>query len=455
MLNFAQHLLTLIYTLVPVGVVFWSIAGRRKRGAAIPIASMLITLISGVIIGALLVLLNAELLQGKVNTMETVRAIYITIAMLFALKLIDRWLLRRIFRLIRIPLHPHGAPVSPNRPRALLGLLAQRLVMLGIIIPYSAAMLMTYRPKAVLPGTPKTVLGMDYADAHFQATDGMPLAGWWVASSRMGKLVEADAADRWGRETVILCHGLGSGKERMLSLAKLLASRGYNVFLFDFRAHGESGGNFVSYGDRERYDVLGALEWIHANHAYESTKIHGIGQNTGAAALLAAAADPNHGEAIESLVLYEPYARFDTLSAETAQRLLPRGVRWLVRFIGVPLASLHAGCDLAHFSPVNYADQLWPRPVLIVHGRGQTFIPTMEEMSLYQNTPLPKEEFWPSDNYVVSRERLLRSRKLGEAKVLSDMFREWLGTRDAIWSDPGVQHRTTEFLHDAQPLNAI
>ena len=59
------------------------------------------------------------------------------------------------------------------------------------------------------------------------------------------------ASDR----TVIVCHGLASNKSNHLLLARELVPHGYNVLIFDFRAHGESDGQLTSLGDLERRDV--------------------------------------------------------------------------------------------------------------------------------------------------------------------------------------------------------
>ena len=71
---------------------------------------------------------------------------------------------------------------------------------------------------------------------------------------------------------------VAAGIERELELARYLVDRGYNILVFDFRGHGQSGGNFISYGIRERFDVLAAISWIRANHQPESQRLFPVGQ---------------------------------------------------------------------------------------------------------------------------------------------------------------------------------
>lgn len=55
--------------------------------------------------------------------------------------------------------------------------------------------------------------------------------------------------------TVILPHGLYATGTRFLPHALSFAERGYRAVLVDLRAHGGSGGQYVTYGVREREDL--------------------------------------------------------------------------------------------------------------------------------------------------------------------------------------------------------
>src|SRR5207237_417883 len=197
---------------------------------------------------------------------------------------------------------------------------------------------------------------LSYADASFTSDDGVALAGWWIDADRMPRGISSELAEDWGKRTVVLCHGIGSGKERQLDLAKYLTARGYNVLVFDFRGHGESAGNFISYGVRERFDVKAALAWAKSKHPDEAEHLFGIGSNCGAAALLGAAVEKGPGEQLEGIVLYEPFARFDDVIKENVKRIMPGPASWLARYISVPLASLHAGANLDGFAPAEMID---------------------------------------------------------------------------------------------------
>ena len=55
--------------------------------------------------------------------------------------------------------------------------------------------------------------------------------------------------------TIILLHGIRSSKNTFLDLSTFLAENGFNSVALDSRAHGESGGQFCSFGvnDKKRH----------------------------------------------------------------------------------------------------------------------------------------------------------------------------------------------------------
>ena len=68
--------------------------------------------------------------------------------------------------------------------------------------------------------------------------------------------------------------------------------RRFSVLLFDLRARGESGGNRSSKGDREQWDLLGAIDYVEARGIpVEHIGLLGFSLGAGVA-ILAAAQEP-------------------------------------------------------------------------------------------------------------------------------------------------------------------
>jgi hypothetical protein len=57
--------------------------------------------------------------------------------------------------------------------------------------------------------------------------------------------------------------------------------------------------------------------------------------------------------------------------------------------VGLPLAGVHAGVDLAHFKPAAQIADLWPRPVLFVHVQSDQIIPFERGQALWESMPQP------------------------------------------------------------------
>ena len=64
------------------------------------------------------------------------------------------------------------------------------------------------------------------------------------------------------RGVMILVHGIGGCKESFLSLANRLANQGIASVLFDNRAHGQSGGQYSTYGFYEKKDISRIIDHI-------------------------------------------------------------------------------------------------------------------------------------------------------------------------------------------------
>ena len=64
------------------------------------------------------------------------------------------------------------------------------------------------------------------------------------------------------RGVIIMIHGIGGCKEAFLPLAQALSKQGIESFLFDGRAHGQSEGEYCTYGAKEKEDVQGIIDYI-------------------------------------------------------------------------------------------------------------------------------------------------------------------------------------------------
>jgi fermentation-respiration switch protein FrsA (DUF1100 family) len=392
------------YALAPVvavarsGVAPGPVRARRRRRV---VGAFLI----GMAIGVLLEMAYAAARVGEIRWGQAVLAGYFAMALVLILRGFDAVLRAVTWRIFGVG-GEQGTPpaadagsgnvsggraVSPRKGlrlgRQVMATVVRVLVLFAVGIPYVTAVGLTYRPKIGLTATPESQFGFAYENVSFESTDGVRLSGWWIPSGKENS--------RNARRTVLICHGLASNKAEQLLLARDLVPAGYNVLAFDFRAHGESGGQLTSFGARERYDVLGAVRWVRANRPEAAERIFGVGVSTGGAALIAAAAeDTEDGRAIAAVVVYGGFSNLKTLFGTMAGRVFAPPFDRYVVATGMPIASAHTGADLTHFVPGELADRLWPRPLLVIHGVGDAIVPWEEGEALYRAASPPKDYLW-------------------------------------------------------------
>jgi pimeloyl-ACP methyl ester carboxylesterase len=131
------------------------------------------------------------------------------------------------------------------------------------------------------PLGPPGRFGLSPQTVSFQSSDGIPLKAWWE--------------EPWSvpvpKGTVILVHGPQMNKTGMGFTAGRLLPLGFSILVLDLRAHGESGGEYTTFGYKEALDVEAAIRWLEARN--KGGKIAVLGYSSGAvAALIAASRHP-------------------------------------------------------------------------------------------------------------------------------------------------------------------
>ena len=401
-----SYILAALYLAAPLAAVGWAVYTSRRPWhgppAKPPVVALVVTAVSGLALGAALTILYAVAVGGRVSAGQVLVTSYLAVAVLCVLKTFS-WLLEHgsmlLFGLHRRAPTPQGIPRN-YRSRFAGAFAVRALVLYALGLPYVMAVAMVYRPKAPPRDDPYTMLGFRFEPVSFAATDGVRLDGWWIPAARPAGRPGASQPPEpdWGKKTVILCHGLGANKANQLVMAQDLVPGGYNVLAFDFRAHGASGGQLSTFGDTERRDVLGAVRWVRHNRPNQSVRIVGVGASMGAAALVAAAADPGpEGQALEALAVYGTYDDLGALARSVCDTYFVSPLGWMAVHLGMPIADAHAGRRLERFSPAREVKELWPRPILVIHGKRDRTIDFRHGQGLLDGALQPKYHYWVND----------------------------------------------------------
>lgn len=192
---------------------------------------------------------------------------------------------------------------------------------------------------------------------------------------------------------LIFVHGINS--QRTNSKAVELASRlinehGYNVLMFDLRAHGTSDGDRVTAGNRERFDVLGAYDFALTQGAVPG-RVGLVAQSYGAGiAIMAARLEPG----IAAVVADSPFRSVEAKAASEVANRTPIP-EWAASLFMPParlFARLLYDIDLGDLSPENDVSHLG-YPVLVVHGDADERTDVAHGRRVYEKAP-QGSEFW-------------------------------------------------------------
>jgi pimeloyl-ACP methyl ester carboxylesterase len=387
MLQFSHILLMTAYFLLPPVMLLWMFASAGRRGvpAARVWPSATVAIAGSMMLGIAASIIYDLWLDGIIPPIQTLMLCYWAAGLICILKLLDL-LFERVGKLV----FAAGRGSWKRRERRSAAQVVRVILLFFVGLPYMIVAAATYRPKA-MQRNESPWFDVGAVAVSFESTDGVRLAGLWTAAPAP----DGFTTPRWGRETVILCPGARGGKGSYLSMATQFLQRGYNVLSFDFRGQGESDGQIDSFGDRERWDVLGAVRWLRANHPEAGRRIVGVGVDTGGAALLAAAVDPSsEGRALDALAVYGCYDRFSTLAASAMSFSFRQPLQYPFVPVAMGLVCVQTGCDLCDFSPARDAAAVAPRPIIFIQCRDDPVISFESGRDLYNAASAPKSYLW-------------------------------------------------------------
>jgi len=150
----------------------------------------------------------------------------------------------------------------------------------GIVLCESAL----HVPRILPPVTPP-----DGRVVEIEARDGARLRAWFFVPKLSGG------------SCVLILHGVADSRRSQMGLVNLLLQNHYSVLAPDSRAHGDSGGDIVTYGVLEADDIHRWVDWLEASQ--HPRNVFGLGASLGAGILLQSLAVEHRFRAVHSQVL--------------------------------------------------------------------------------------------------------------------------------------------------------
>ncbi|AWC29691.1 MULTISPECIES: alpha/beta hydrolase [Bacillus cereus group] len=206
---------------------------------------------------------------------------------------------------------------------------------------------------------------------HFHLSDfqALPKEEIWIPSQFgydiHGYYIPAGHSNQF----MIFCHGVTVNKINSIKYANLFLKRGYNVFIYDHRRHGQSGGKTTSYGYYEKYDLKAVVDWLKTR--FGTDILLGIhGESMGAATLLQYA-----GMIEDGADFYIADCPFSDFHEQLQHRLkvefhLPK---WPLLPLANAFLKVRDGYTIREVSPIDCIKNI-NNPVLFIHSKEDDYI---------------------------------------------------------------------------------
>ena len=249
-----------------------------------------------------------------------------------------------------------------------------KVVIDGIIIIFVLVIILGYR--ALSPArmpiliTPSD-LGLPYKKVEFPTDDGKILSGWFIPSKRASAII-------------ICLHGYPANKSDILPLVEFLYPE-FSIFLFDFRAHGESTGRITYFGLKEHLDVYAAIRYLNSNPETKNARIGIWGYSLGGAVGIIAADGNNN---IKALVTDSAFANFPEMIIHYYKNFGP--LKYVFGLLSRGMGKIVFKTDFSANSPEKKIAGI-KCPILIIHSQDDDFVPFEHAKRLFEKAPEPKE----------------------------------------------------------------
>jgi len=264
------------------------------------------------------------------------------------------------------------------------------VILVGVISAYSDEVL-THPVRMPVTSNPGNY-GLRYENVSFLSRiDHIHLSGWFIPSLSPSN------------RTVIIAHGNAANRMNPgMSMFSELVKHGYNVFTFDFRDSGESGGTIDTVGYLEQRDLEGAFDCIKSRPQDEGRHIGFLGFSMGAAASLLVAANEPSVEAVVADSSFADLQQYLDANLSKYSHLSYFPFTPVMEWLSVPLT----GLDPSKVQPIKSIARIAPRPILLIHGEADTQISVDNSKQLFAAAHNPLVQLWtvPEAGHIQSYE---------------------------------------------------
>jgi pimeloyl-ACP methyl ester carboxylesterase len=200
-------------------------------------------------------------------------------------------------------------------------------------------------------------MGLHYEEHSLKVDGGISLSYWSIDNPSCGNPTGI----------VVYLHGITDSKVSGLSYAKELAHFCQRIFLIDMRRHGDSEGEYCTFGYHEKRDVVALIDEI--KRETPTTEITLLGVSMGAAiAIQTAAIDPR----VNRVIAVAPFYDLFSIALDHQVRKIGIKSKILLKLV-LKRAERVANFKSSDVSPAKVISSI-NVPILIVHGENDTSV---------------------------------------------------------------------------------
>ncbi len=230
-----------------------------------------------------------------------------------------------------------------------------------------------YFPTREIEFTPE-IVDLSYEDIYFNTKDNVRLNAWFVPASD-------------SRYTLLFCHGNGGNICHRIEKIQALNALGLDIFIFDYRGYGKSGGRPSEQGFYR--DISVAYEYLISQKKISPDRIVLYGESLGGAVAIDLATRAR----VKALITESTFSS----TKDVARVIYPYFPAFLL---------------YSKFDSANKIKNI-KVPKLIIHSQNDEIVPFGQSQKLLDNSPEPKKRviLIGSHNtcYVDSKERYINS----------------------------------------------
>lgn len=221
----------------------------------------------------------------------------------------------------------------------------------------------------------EAMLAQPHEDVFIKSEDGLKLHATYFPGKQEGKIV-------------ICFHGYTSEcMKDYIGLSGYYLERGYSMLLVDERAHGQSEGTYIGFGCKDRWDALKWIEWV-IQTCGEQVQILLHGTSMGGATVLMTSGLSLPGQVkgiISDCAFTSPKYVFTHVL---------HSMYHLPAFPLIPITDWinkkRAGYGMDECNAAREVRKA-KVPILMIHGKADTFVPVSMCQEIYDNCASPKK----------------------------------------------------------------